>query len=351
MLRLAQVGSRTIFSVVAVLFLGHLVLADEKIASKWFWWLLIVLVLSGLIAVLTSDTARQLAERGPRLVGGELVETTRNARGGLLQIIGVEIYNERESGGEPKTARGVVPTLEALDRAGNLATKCRGVWFPDLEGGTPQTVDFRPTHEAHPVELVAKFPDDADAWLAGRDRADLKPGDHEICVMLRGDNMKPTRLTFWARNPGRGGRLAVRRKASELPDIATDAAASPLVVAAAPALTAEAPPPSVPTPPPGAQLDAWIVPGSSSGTFRLTVKNVGDAPIERIEWIFPESVTNWHVFLDSLATYPIPVLDPDDEQTALVAITFGGPPAVEITLRGWVGEAEYTRKRALSVAG
>lgn len=365
MLGLARWGSRAAVVALATLFVRHLVTTDGQIEGRWIPLLLIALVLSVIVAVVTLEPVLKFLRRGPKLVAGDFTEDTRSASGGPdLQVMGVRIYNELESGDESKIARGVVPTLEAFDLNGHRVAKTEGVWFPDRSGAVPSTVDFRPTQEAHPLELAGKFPDGDDAWLAGEaDPPSLAPGDYEIRVTLRGGNLKkPARLKFFVRNPGAGGRLSVSTERAGLAVVVTsgeteasqaeaEESQAEMVRRKQAALKANAPKIDLkPKPPAGTALDTSVS-KRPSGTSTLTVKNVGDVPVERIEWIFPEDVTNWQVFQDSLASYPIPVLEPGDEQTALLAVTMGGPAAIEITLRGWVGEAEYTRKRTLSVIG
>lgn len=209
------------------------IVAREDFPESFRWWrdeverlggdaLQTLVVVAGLGALATAVLWARLVprRRGPRLVAGEFREFTRNALGGPdLQVLGVEIYNERESGGEPNTARGVVPTLEAFDQDGTLVAECRANWFPDFAGAMPPTVDFRPTREAHPVELAGKFPSGTDAWLAGQtDPPSLKPGTYKIRATFRGDNLRePRRLEFFLHNPGPGRKLAAAKAKPDLP--------------------------------------------------------------------------------------------------------------------------------------
>ena len=286
---------------------------------------------------MTLEPVLRLLRPGPKLVGGNFVQVIRKALGGPdLQILGVRIYNERESGGEPKTARAVVPRLEAFDLSGQSVKETLGVWFHDKTGLVPDTVDFRPTREEHTVELVAKFPDGEDAWLSGQeDPPSLKPGTYEIRLTLRGDNLKkPARLKFFVWNPGRNGRLAVARSVAELPRDLPPAALVPTA--------------PVPTPLDEAELDCWVMSGSSAIEHRFKVENTGEVPLERIEWIFPPESGNWQVFPDSVTTYPIPRLDPGDAVIARMVVGMG-PHVIEVTLSGWVNDVQYTRKRTLNI--
>jgi hypothetical protein len=99
-----------------------------------------------------------------------------------------------------------------------------------------------------------------------------------------------------------------------------------------------------------AALEARLAEGPDH-TYILSVNNVGDVPVERVQWSLPTGVANWNVSVANISAYPIPVLGPGEEQTAPVIITLGGPTMVEITLRGWVEAVEYTWQRTLSVAG
>jgi hypothetical protein len=205
------------------------VVAREDFPDSLKWWrdqvdelggerlqtgLLAIGILGVLIAVLWS---RLLP--GPRLVGGDFVEFTRDALGGPgFQVLGVDIYNKRDSGGERRTARGVVPEMVAFDSQGERVAECQGNWFPDIFGRRTTAVDFRPTRERHAVELVGKFPQGTDAWLAGeKDPPSLAPGIYKIRATLRGGNLrKPRRLEWFVRNPGTGGQLTVSNDRSEL---------------------------------------------------------------------------------------------------------------------------------------
>lgn len=179
------------------------------------------IVVLGLLGLFVAFSWSRLLP-GPRLVGGNFVEFTRDALGGPgLQVLGVEVYNEREWGGERKTARGVVAELEAFDSRGDCVAVCDANWFPNALGGTPDTVDFRPTREKHPLELAGKFPYSADAWLAGeRDPPSLTPGVYKIRATLRGGNLRrPRRLKWFVRNPGPGGKLMASDDKSALPPV------------------------------------------------------------------------------------------------------------------------------------
>lgn len=337
------------------------------IEDRWIPLVLIALVVSAIVAVVTFESVLRMFRRGPKLVGGELVDGLRTSQSGRhIQVVGVQIYNERESGGEPKTARAVVPEVEAFDLANTSIKRTRGVWFANPGGVPVDTVDFRPTRvEQHAVELVGKFPEDANAYLAGEPGSpSLTPGDYRIRVTLRGDNVKrPARLDFFVRNPGAGKRLTVAKKATDLVDgeahPAAPVAAAQAVTGAAPdPAPAPAPAPAIrgsisrvqagPTQPAGAKLDTRFA-KRGRGSYTFTVINVGSVDIERIEWILPPEAVNWQIFQEGMVTYPIPILEPDDEQATTAVVAMGGPPAIEITLRGWVGDVEYTRKRTLSV--
>lgn len=50
-------------------------------------------------------------------------------------------------------------------------------------------------------------------------------------------------------------------------------------------------------------------------------------------WSFVGDPPHWEILIDVLPAYPIPVLDPGDHVRMPVAITMGGPAAVEIILR------------------
>lgn len=119
LLKLLRWGSRTGI-VVAVGLLARHAFTSEDIEARWLVPL-IILVAAILLAIVTLEPVLKFLSRGPKLVTGDFVEYTRDAVGGPdLQVFGVEIFNERESGGEAKTARDVVPTIESytLDRAG-----------------------------------------------------------------------------------------------------------------------------------------------------------------------------------------------------------------------------------------
>jgi len=219
MLALVRWGSRVLVVPLGFMFVRDQAVAGEQIADAWRVPLVVALVGAIVTAIVTLEPILRFLTRGPKLVGGRFVEITRDARGGPnLQIVGVEIYNERESGGEPKTARAVVPGIQAFSMDGTLVIECRGVWFPDSRGLAPSSVDFRPTRESHPLELAAKFPGGSDAWLAGEsDPPSLTPGIYEIRVTLRGDNLrKPARLRWFLRNPGGDGRLSVATRRADL---------------------------------------------------------------------------------------------------------------------------------------
>jgi hypothetical protein len=218
MLKLLRWSSRTAVGIALALLARHALTSDD-IDARWIVPLGIVLVIAIVVAVVTFEPVLKLLSRGPKLVSGDFVEYTRDAIGGSdLQVFGVEIYNERESGGEAKTARDVVPSIEAYTLDGQHVTGNLGVWFPDGSGNIPTTVTFRPTHEKHAVELCGKFPGGSDAWLAGeQDPPSLMPGIYEVRVTLRGDNLRrPARLKFFVRNPGQGGRLTAAKKRAEL---------------------------------------------------------------------------------------------------------------------------------------
>jgi hypothetical protein len=268
-----------------------------------------------------------------------------------MQLIGVQIYNERESGGEPRTARAVVPNLEArlTGRGQRVVSRTRGVWFRDNDGREVGTVDFRPTREQHPLQLVARFPDESDAWLAGRDRAELPPGDYEIRVSLMGDNVRrPARLKFFMRNPGVGRSMTIALEAAALSD--GDVVPLPSL-AAAPSVTAHDPGRVDPEPSDQlalAKLDAHLI-KKRPGSYAFIVANVGGVSINDVHWTLPDNATNWSILEHTLVAYPIPTLEPGDEVSALLLVTLNGPAAVEIILQGNVDGVAYARRRNLSV--
>jgi hypothetical protein len=170
------------------------------------------------LAIVTLGSVLNFLRGGAKLVSSDFVDYTRDALGGPdLQVFGVEIYNEYKSGGEGRTARDVVPQIEAYTVDGDRVVGQRGVWFPDASGAIPSTVTFRPTREKHAVELCGKFPNGADAWLAGEpDPPSLTPGVYEVRVEFLGDNLRPTTHRFYVRNPGVGGRLTAAKKLRDL---------------------------------------------------------------------------------------------------------------------------------------
>jgi uncharacterized membrane protein len=103
-------------------------------------------------------------------------------------------------------------------------------------------------------------------------------------------------------------------------------------------------------PPTQPQLDARVR-KTDRTQFVLDIENSGDIPIEEVEVDLPEEVGNWHLLTDALASYPIPVLDPGDSQSIHLAVTMGGPAAVEAVVRGRVDGVPYERSRTLSVIG
>jgi hypothetical protein len=159
-----------------------------------------------------SDRKRsaRVAKR-PMLQAGEFTEEIRDSKGGPdLQVIRVGIYNAADAGGDKATAFDVVPKLEAIDTSGEVVTYTRGVWAKDVFGKTPDTVTFKPTHEEHPLELVAKFPGQADAYLAGQDEPHLPPGWYTIRASLRGGNLdEPAFFEWTVQNVGVNQKLAI----------------------------------------------------------------------------------------------------------------------------------------------
>ena len=83
----------------------------------------------------------------------------------------------------------------------------------------------------------------------------------------------------------------------------------------------------------------------------IDIENAGEVPVEQVEVDMPPDASNWHLLTDDLASYPIPVLDPGDTQTAHVAVTMGEHASVEVTLRGLVAGEPYERRRTVSVIG
>lgn len=223
LLGLLRWGSRAAIPTLAFAFLRELWEPGAQLSSGWRAVLGIALVAAIVIAIVTWEPVLKLIRGGPTLAAGEFTEFTRDAVGGPgLQVLGVEIYNERESGGEGRWAVDVVPEVVALTLNGaNAAGPERGVWFRDRNGSEVETVTFRPTRvERHAVELAGKYPDAADAWLAGeRDPPSLTPGIYEVRVTLRGGNLKPRTLKFFLRNPGVGGRLSAAKSCKDLESI------------------------------------------------------------------------------------------------------------------------------------
>jgi len=85
------------------------------------------------------------------------------------------------------------------------------------------------------------------------------------------------------------------------------------------------------------------------GRYRLLIENDGDTPVEQVECLFSDDVQNWSLLTEELQTYPIPVLEPGDEQRIRLHVWLGGPSMTEATVRGLANGVPYERKRTLSV--
>jgi uncharacterized membrane protein len=82
----------------------------------------------------------------------------------------------------------------------------------------------------------------------------------------------------------------------------------------------------------------------------LEVSNRGNVELTELQWSLPEDAGNWKVFIDVLPKYPIPVLEPGDHVRVPLAITMGGPAAVDIRLQAQTRDGQkYERTRPLSI--
>jgi uncharacterized membrane protein len=90
---------------------------------------------------------------------------------------------------------------------------------------------------------------------------------------------------------------------------------------------------------------------TGKSSYVMDIENTGHVPVEQVEVDIPPEASNWHLLTDGLASYPIPVLDPGDRQTAHVAVSMGPHASVEVTLRGLAGGEPYERRQTVSVIG
>lgn len=177
------------------------------------------MVASVLTLVLTSDRFLDWAMPGPKLVAGPPTEQLRSISGNELQVIVAPVFNERDSGGDRTTAVKVVPKLEAFEGR-TLVASTRGSWSLDWEGRNPPAVTFRPTHEPHDLEIVSKFPNVENAWLAGQAEPLLPPGTYRVRASLRGDGLrKPAVFEWFVRNNGKGRRILIGNEPNELVEV------------------------------------------------------------------------------------------------------------------------------------
>lgn len=156
--------------------------------------------------------AGAIVTRGPDLrIGKTYSESRGAARGTNMQVIRAEVYNARDSGGEPATARDTVPFTEAFDQDWNLVANTRGSWGYDPFARAISTVTFRPTRETHPLEVAAKFIDQPDAWLPGARSPELPPGNYVMRISIRGDNLDVPAVFEWdVENPGADHEIAAK---------------------------------------------------------------------------------------------------------------------------------------------
>jgi hypothetical protein len=101
-------------------------------------------------------------------------------------------------------------------------------------------------------------------------------------------------------------------------------------------------------PPLDAKLDARMI-NHGGGNYRLAIRNVGSVTVEQVECVLPPEATNWHLLTDVLPHYPITALDPGDDLEVVVAVTMGGPAAIDITVQGVVEGVPYSRRRTLTL--
>jgi hypothetical protein len=102
-------------------------------------------------------------------------------------------------------------------------------------------------------------------------------------------------------------------------------------------------------PEPLAQLDARVV-NRGNGQYSLEIQNTGQVDVEDVECLLPLDVPNWQLMIEVLPSYPIGVLEPHDALAIPLAVTMGGPAAIEVTLQGRrKNGVRYQRHRTLSV--
>jgi len=160
---------------------------------------------------------------GPKIVGGEVSESYRSARGSRagaadLQVIYAKIRNARDGGGERTTARDVVVWMQSEDVNGVRVSESKGNWL-DISARIPnpatlsKTVTLHPTREEFGLEIAGKFSWGDDAWLAGEgDPPSLKPGQYVIRASVSDGKRKATVFEWDLTNPGAGLPLTAKPK-------------------------------------------------------------------------------------------------------------------------------------------
>jgi hypothetical protein len=149
---------------------------------------------------------------GPKIVGGEVFDFYRSARGSQqaddLQVLYTKIGNDRDGGGERNTATDVVAWMEAYDSIGHRVSATQGNWL-DISARIPhpafwaKEVTLRPTREEFGLEIAGKFSWGDDAWLAGEgDPPSLKPGTYVVRASLSDGKRKATVFEWELVNEG-----------------------------------------------------------------------------------------------------------------------------------------------------
>lgn len=235
-------------------------------------WTTVTWVLLGIALVVVVATTQPVLDRartGPRLSARKVEQEIRTLRGRKLQVVLLPIYNQRDSGGARTTAKLVIPRVEVRNGSRGDPVERAGSWAPDWQGKHPGAVDFRPTHETHPLELAAKFSDEELAYIAGEPTPRLGKGRFEFVVSLRGDNVrKPARFKIEIENTTRGLRVP-----GVLEPESVNEAPEPTLVAPSSSRRQSPPVQSAPPPSPATGVPAPAAEPSLKGDLQQTLKD------------------------------------------------------------------------------